>query len=402
MERSTGWRTGACVAAALAIALGSIHAWADMETPAWSPDGNRIAFATTRYAEGYAEIGPSGVETDHYVYDDAIYVCDLTLSEAQPKRLVEGVGPKWSPDGTTIAYTKLLKDGSELWLADATGGRAPRRFGTQKLTALVIWSPDGSKLLLAPPAKFDFPGVAGTYDGSRASVGDIATGAISPVGPEHFSSNGGAWSPDGKRLALSLWQMAEGNRKVHEIVVVPQSGGAGQTIFRDVEDGGRYLFLMSPQWDPKGRSICVLSMERQLRKPEGASMPVDAAVAVDVLLLSPDGATRKTVHDEPVEFAKPFEYSTPVYSPDGKHLAFTMNGHTYVADVADSGTDTISKREVPLYGKLPEGKMLGALAWYPTGSAIATAWLTPTAWQIWLFQPDGSNVQRIARVQRPK
>jgi hypothetical protein len=57
---------------------------------------------------------------------------------------------------------------------------------------------------------------------------------------------------------------------------------------------------------------------------------------------------------------------------------------------------------VPLYGKLPQGKMLGAPAWYPTGSAIAVALLAPAAWEIWLFQPDGSSVQRIARVPRPK
>jgi len=403
MQGLRGWRQIACAAAAaFAIALAGLHAWGDNETPAWSPDGNRLAFATTRYAEGNAEIGPSGAVIEHYVYEDAIYVCDLTATEPQAKRLAEGVGPTWSPDGTTIAYTKFAPGGRELWLADTTGGRAPRRFGTEKFPALVAWSPDGSKLLLASPAKFDFPGVPGTYDGLRASVGDTATGAIRVIGPEHFSSNGGAWSPDGKRLALSLWQMAEGYRKVHEIVVVPQGGGAGQTIFRDVEDNGRYLFLTSPRWEPKGRSICVLSMERQLRKPEGSSTPMDAAVAMDVLLLSPDGAARKTVHHEPIEFAKAFEYSEPAFSPDGKRLAFMMQGHVYVADVASNGTDTTSKREVPLYGKLPEGKMLGAPAWYPTGSAIAIALLTPAAWEIWLFRPDGSNLQRIARVPRPK
>ena len=402
MQRSTGWRIGVCAAAAVVAAGFSPGAWADMETPAWSPDGNRIAFATTRYAEGNAEIGPSGAVIEHYVYDDAIYVVDLTEPEPQAKRLGEGVGPRWSPDGTTIAYTRFAPGGRQLWLAGTTAGRAPRRFGAEESVTFLAWSADGSKLLLASPAKFDFPDVPGTYDGLRASVGDVATGAISAVGPEHFSSNGGAWSPDDKRLALCLWQMAQGNRKVHEIDVVPVKGGAGRVIFRDVEDNGRYLFLRSPQWEPKGRSICVLSMERQLRKPEGASMPVDAAVAMDVLLLSPDGATRKTVHHEPIEFAKAYEYSEPAFSPDGKRLAFMMQGHVYVADVASNGTDTTSKREVPLHGKLPEGKMLGAPAWYPTSSAIAIALLTPAAWEIWLFQPDGSNLQRIARVPRPK
>jgi Tol biopolymer transport system component len=400
MERLTRWRTVACAAAAFVIALGGLHARADMETPAWSPDGNRIAFATTRYGE-VEEVNMVAGQEPHYIYEDAVYLCDLTAPEPQPKRLAEGVGPKWSPDGKTIVYTKLARGGPELWLADITRGRAPRRFGTQKFPALVAWSPDGSKLLLASPAKFDFPGVPGTYDGYRAAIGDIASGAVAAIGPEHFSSNAGSWSPDGTRLALSLWQMEEGYRRVAEIVVAPQGAGAGQTIFRDVEDNGRHLVLMSAQWDPKGRSICVLSMERQLRKPEGASNPVDAAVAMDVLLVSPDGATRKTVHHEPIEFARAFEYSQPAFSPDGKRLAFMMNGHIYVADVAGNGTDTV-KREVPLYGKLPQGKMLGAPAWYPTGSAIAVALLAPAAWEIWLFQPDGSSVQRIARVPRPK
>ena len=49
MQGLRGWRQIACAAAAaFAIALAGLHAWGDNETPAWSPDGNRLAFATTR------------------------------------------------------------------------------------------------------------------------------------------------------------------------------------------------------------------------------------------------------------------------------------------------------------------------------------------------------------------
>ena len=69
--------------------------------PRWSPDGSRVAF-----------YGPDGT---------GIWVTDAATG--QSRRLTdEGWGPVWSPDGRRIAYhSSLAPDGDGIWLMDADG-----------------------------------------------------------------------------------------------------------------------------------------------------------------------------------------------------------------------------------------------------------------------------------------
>ena len=96
--------------------------------PRWSPDGRQIAFDARPN-------GQSGV----YVVDSA---------GGTPRLLTRASGhavmPEWSPDGTTIYYTLDTAQGSDIWKVPAAGGTPVRittdgSFGT-------IPSPDGKTL----------------------------------------------------------------------------------------------------------------------------------------------------------------------------------------------------------------------------------------------------------------
>ena len=101
-------------------------------TPAFSPDGTRIAF------EGGA---------------DAVYIDVVQVDGSGRVRLTDTGGdlePSWSPDGRTIVFSTWRDGRDDLWAIDADGG------GERWLTATRYvsetspsWSPDGRRLAFA-------------------------------------------------------------------------------------------------------------------------------------------------------------------------------------------------------------------------------------------------------------
>jgi Tol biopolymer transport system component len=103
--------------------------------PDFSPDGTKIVFQSSRDDGGIYEIPAFGGEA----------------------RLValDGLDPKYSPDGTQVAYwigtcgiDSRVPGSGAVWVALLAGG-PPRRVGT-KFTAArqPLWSPDGKHILL--------------------------------------------------------------------------------------------------------------------------------------------------------------------------------------------------------------------------------------------------------------
>jgi TolB protein len=70
--------------------------------PAWSPDGQWIAFQSDR--DG----------------DMAIYL--MEADGANPKRLANGRSPEWSPDGQQIAFVSQQENMESIFIMDKDGG----------------------------------------------------------------------------------------------------------------------------------------------------------------------------------------------------------------------------------------------------------------------------------------
>jgi Tol biopolymer transport system component/uncharacterized protein YjdB len=163
-----------------------VDAWE--EQPAWSPDGQKIAFRSTQ----------GGVDSDIWV---------MNADGSAPQNLTAGAGgdhmneewPAWSPDGARIAYGALVRPTGhgEIWTMAADGS------GKQRLTSNTsvydwepAWSPDGTKLA------FIRVGAPGSADVTILDVAGPTAGLTTriPIGVSQLSPS---WSPDGRYLAFT-------------------------------------------------------------------------------------------------------------------------------------------------------------------------------------------------------
>ncbi len=100
-------------------------------TPAWSPDGTQIAFASNR----------DGSDFKLWVMNaDGSNVRNLT-----PPGATADVFPTWSPDGRLLAFQRRSGDVYRIGLLPATGG-VPAFFEFDGNAYAPAWSPDGQRI----------------------------------------------------------------------------------------------------------------------------------------------------------------------------------------------------------------------------------------------------------------
>ena len=145
--------------------------------PTWSPDGMKIAFTSTRYANvdiyvmNADGIGQTRLTTDAAIDTQPSWSSDGTKIAFASSRSTDwgdlniyvmnadGTGqtrlttnthddfePDWSPDGTKIAFASFRDDNAEIYVMNADGT------GQKRLTTNAVhdsqpsWSPDGMKI----------------------------------------------------------------------------------------------------------------------------------------------------------------------------------------------------------------------------------------------------------------
>jgi WD40-like Beta Propeller Repeat len=197
--------------------------------PAWSPDGGKIAFATTR--DGNWEI---------YVMDaGGQNPVRLTTAPAADR------SPAWSPDGSKIAFTSDRDGNAEIYVMDTDGSNPVRLTNHAAHEADPAWSPDGSKIAFASNRDGNFEIYVIDADGQNPLR--LTTNTVDDVQPD--------WSPDGTKLVFSRFESAWCGGEFtglcgHELFVMNADGSAASLLPIGYRQNRK-----DPAWSPDGAWI---------------------------------------------------------------------------------------------------------------------------------------------------
>jgi Tol biopolymer transport system component len=346
-----------------AVPLTTYTGWEGM--PAFSPDGNQVAFAW------------NGENQDNWD------VCVKFLEEGPAHRLTDhpanDYSPAWSLDGRRIAFCRAGPENFAIYFVSPLGG-TERKLADLNTASWwrrqLSWSPDGKRIAFHDRDRSD-----GHF---RIFLLDVETRdrrslrIDSTEVPDHLSP---AFSPDGQTLAFIGEKAAA---SVADIYLVSTNGGAPRRLTSDNR------FIGGLAWTPDGREIIFSSgagvsdallwsirLSDGRRKPlaelgEGALVP---AVSRDSLRLAYTRATwdsniwrfdtrGRTPPKKLIESTRADE--NPSFSTDGKHIAFVSersgSNELWLCD-----GDGLNPVRLTSFG----GPVIGWPAWSPDRRQIA-------------------------------
>jgi|GEM_PF-2379649 len=189
------------------------------ESPAWSPDGDRLAFHIMR----------DGVFDVFVMNADGTELMNLTN---QPD--ANDGSPAWSPDGSRIAFDSTRDGNVEIYVMSADGSEPTRLTNNPADDRQPVWSPDGTRIAFFSLRDTNAEIYVMDADGSnqRRLTEDPA------------ADEGPAWSPDGTRVAFFSYR--DGNAEIY----VMNADGSGLQRLTDNDDPDG-----SPCWSADGELI---------------------------------------------------------------------------------------------------------------------------------------------------
>ncbi len=164
-------------------------------TPAWSPDGSKIAFATSR----------DGSNTEIYVADwNGKNMRRLTVTKAV------NISPVWNPrTGREIAFTSDRDGSPQIYIMDADGTNVRRLVQEGGHAVEPSWSSDGQRIAFA-------------WLKSRTSdldiyIHDLATDMNTQITHDAGDNERPSWAPDGRHIAFE--SSRNGSRQIYSMLL---------------------------------------------------------------------------------------------------------------------------------------------------------------------------------------
>jgi len=299
--------------------------------PRWSPNGTRIAYQ----------------EIEHTRFDIRVVTLATRASVAVTNDNFLDVNPVWARSGRAIYFSSYRAGGINIWRVPVTADGVPDGPPAQVTTGA------GEDVQLNAPAadgRVAFTVLQLNADLWRLPV-DPATGrprgTPEPVVATTREDSRGAWSPDGQFIAFNSDRTGDMNIWVHSL-----ADGTDRQITRG--PGGDY----QPRWSPDGQRLAFFSAR-------GGNADVWVVKVADGNL------TQLTT--------SPWLDINPVFSPDGSRLAFQSDRQGRM-EIWLMNADGTGQRELSTVGAGGHFQVWDAdgrsLLFHPSSGTAAAARLT--------------------------
>lgn len=254
----------------------------DSGWPAWSPDGEQIAFDSDR--------------SDH-TPNNSRHVNDVFVMKADGsgvKKLTDSRGesgdPAWSPTGSLLAVDAdrgNRKGLRGIYVIHASGGKLRRV--TKPLPPLSDYSPrfspDGTQLV--------FLRARGTDETAPSALFTVRLDGsdLHRLTPYSLHVDQSDWSPDGKRIVFEAYPHVRGNGAYGDIFVIDAKGGRPLNLTQNpVGQAGS----IDPVWSPDGRKLLFLDIR-----------VLNSVGRTGLATMNPDGSGRQFISGKNIEAHQP-------------------------------------------------------------------------------------------------
>lgn len=375
-----------------------------------SPDGSQVVYARTE------------LNREKNDYRSSLYLVPSAGGDTRrfTGATAKDTSPRWSVDGTHIAFLSNRSGSNQLWSIPFAGGEAAQLTDIPEPVTAFAWSSTGDQLAFVSKAdqqsideakakadkgetdepksdvvritrlRYRSDGTPGFLDNKPTHVWSVASdgGAPKQITSGEFDDGGLAWSPDGSQIVFVSNRNEEREKKRgSEIWVVSATGGEPTPVVAGVTAD-----FSNPAWSPNGKLIAI----------EGHNnSTAGGAIGADLWVVQPDGSglrnvtsvLDRTVGDHSLSDTASGASVELVWSPDSSSVLYSLsdsgNAHVRRANIASGETTLV----------LGGSRRVMNFSVSADGSKLAYVVATPTVpCDVYASNADGSGETRLTSV----